>query len=118
MKGSVMRRREFVKFVGGIAGMGLWSSHGLGQRQDERPNIVLIIADDMAWEIEREVLERGGKVEETEVIGMIPDTLVLPGTADRLQLSDLGTARVLSRRVADHIASRSAGRPETSDTAE
>jgi glutamate formiminotransferase len=68
--------------------------------------------------IETEVEARGGKVEETQVIGMMPDALVLPGTMDRLQLSDLGPARVLSRRVAEHVRAR-AGRPtDRPDTTE
>ncbi len=68
--------------------------------------------------IEGEVRRRGGKLEETEVIGMVPDTLVLPGMADRLELLDLGPARVLSRRVAEYRAARTGGRPEISDIAE
>lgn len=68
--------------------------------------------------IESEVEARGGKVEEAQVIGMMPDALVLPGTVDRLQLSDLGPARVLSRRVAEHVRAR-AGRPtDRPDTTE
>jgi glutamate formiminotransferase len=68
--------------------------------------------------IEAEVEARGGKVEETQVIGMMPDTLVLPGTMDRLQLPDPGPARVLSRRVAEHVRAR-AGRPtDRPDTTE
>jgi glutamate formiminotransferase len=68
--------------------------------------------------IETEVEARGGKVEETQVIGMMPDTLVLPGTMDRLQLPDPGPARVLSRRVAEHVRAR-AGRPtDRPDTTE
>ncbi len=51
--------------------------------------------------IEAEVRSIGGEVVETEVIGMMPDTLVLPDSADRLKLPDLGAARVLSRRVTE-----------------
>jgi glutamate formiminotransferase len=68
--------------------------------------------------IEAEVLARGGKVEGTEVIGMMPDTLVLPATADRLQILDPGSARVLSRRVAQYLEARTAGRPDISDITE
>jgi glutamate formiminotransferase len=68
--------------------------------------------------IEAAVTARGGKIDETEVIGMMPDTLVLPGAADRLQLPDLGPARVLSRRVAEFVRSRTGGRKESADITE
>ena len=68
--------------------------------------------------IEVEVASRGGKVESTEVIGMMPDALVLPGTAGRLQLPELGPARVLSRRVAEHVKARAGGPTEISDVTE
>lgn len=60
----------------------------------------------------------GGAVEETEVIGMMPDTLVLPPGGDRLVLPDLGPARVLSHRLAQHVARRAGGSTETSDGTE
>jgi len=66
--------------------------------------------------IESQVLSQGGKVVGTQVIGMMPDTLVLPGVADRLQLLDPGAARVLSRRVARFVESRPDGRTEISET--
>jgi glutamate formiminotransferase / 5-formyltetrahydrofolate cyclo-ligase len=56
--------------------------------------------------IKAEVEALGGRVVETEVIGMMTDTLVLGDSADRLQLPDLGPARVLSRRVADFVSAR------------
>jgi glutamate formiminotransferase len=68
--------------------------------------------------IEREVRQRGGRVVETEVIGMAPDALVHPGAVNRLLLADLGPARVLSRRVAQHVSERSRGRTEIPDSAE
>jgi glutamate formiminotransferase len=68
--------------------------------------------------IEREVAERGGRIEETQVIGMIPDTLVHPAAVDRLLLSDFGPARVLSRRVAEYATKRMNGPTETSERAE
>ena len=45
----------------------------------------------------------------TEVIGMIPDALVLPAAGDRLQLVDLRASRLLSSGLAGHLAGR-AGR--------
>jgi glutamate formiminotransferase len=68
--------------------------------------------------IESEAAERGGRVVETEVIGMAPDALVYPGAVNRLVLPDLGPARVLSRRVAQHVSERSSGRTEIPDSAE
>jgi len=71
--------------------------------------------------IEAEVVSRGGRVDETEVIGMMPEALVLPGTAGRLQLPDLGPKRVLSRRVAEHVkhvSERTVGHTEASDITE
>lgn len=68
--------------------------------------------------IESEVRSMGGAVVETEVIGMMPDALVLPETADRLKLPDLGSARVLSHRVAEHVSARRGGRTKISDITE
>ncbi len=65
--------------------------------------------------IAAEVARIGGEVVETEVIGMVPDTLVLPDSAGRLKLPDPGPARRLSQRVAAHVAARRSGRTETSD---
>jgi glutamate formiminotransferase len=68
--------------------------------------------------IDAEVRAMGGEVLETEVIGMMPDTLVLPDSADRLMLPDLGPARVLSHRVAEYVSSHAGGRTEISDITE
>lgn len=68
--------------------------------------------------IDREVTSRGGRVVGTEVIGMAPDTLVHPAAVNRLLLPDLGPARVLSRRVAQHVLERTSGRTEIPDSAE
>lgn len=56
--------------------------------------------------LEEAVAERGGRVAGTEVVGMIPDALVLSAATDRLRLLDAGPARLLSRRLADHLARR------------
>jgi len=68
--------------------------------------------------IEEHVTARGGRIVETEVIGMIPDTLVHPATVGRLLLSDYGPARVLSRRVAEYVSRRTSGRTKTPERAE
>jgi glutamate formiminotransferase len=73
---------------------------------------------DVLAAIDREVRARGGRVVETEVIGMVPDTLVYPASVNRLVLPDLGPARVLSRRVAQHVQGRTSGPPEISDSPE
>ncbi|HEX7050936.1 MAG TPA: glutamate formimidoyltransferase [Longimicrobiales bacterium] len=48
----------------------------------------------------------GGHVVETEVIGMVPDELVFPAAAQRLSLSEAAGARLLSRRLLEHVALR------------
>lgn len=68
--------------------------------------------------IEEEVVAKGGRVRETEVIGMIPDTLVYPATVGRLLLSDYGPARVLSRRVVEFVERRTGGCTKTPERAE
>ncbi|HSH46012.1 MAG TPA: hypothetical protein VK966_09160, partial [Longimicrobiales bacterium] len=54
--------------------------------------------------IEEMVEERGGRVVETEVIGMLPDELLLAGAASRMKGLAWTSQRVLSRRVAAHLA--------------
>ena len=56
-----------------------------------------------------EVAALGGEVTETEVIGMLPDPLVLRDCEDRLKLPDPGHARRLSQRVAEHVTARRGG---------
>ncbi len=56
--------------------------------------------------IEKAVRAKGGDVVETQVIGMIPDALVLPAVQDRLHILDLKPARVLSHRVRMHVKER------------
>ena len=54
----------------------------------------------------------GGRVSGTEIIGMIPDALVLPAAADRLRLLDPGPSRLLSSRLARHLSARAAAEVE------
>ena len=65
-------------------------------------------------EITQAVSEIGGEVLEVEVIGMLPDTLVLPGSESRLDLLNLDSERVLSFRVDEYVQTR-AGREEIPD---
>lgn len=59
--------------------------------------------------LEDRVSRRGGRVVATEVIGMIPDELVFEAGADRLALLDRTPSRVLSSRLAEHLARRAGG---------
>jgi glutamate formiminotransferase len=77
------------------------------ENPDRTPPLAVLSA------IEERVARKGGRVAETEVIGMIPDALVLPAAQDRLHLPDLDPARLLSRRVAEHVRLRLSGSAET-----
>ncbi len=54
--------------------------------------------------IEEMAEARGGRVVETEVVGMLPDELVLAAGASRMYGRDWVPERLLSRRVAEHLA--------------
>lgn len=70
-------------------------------------------APDAVFEAIRGRVEaRGGAVVGTEVIGMLPDPLVLTASAARLGLLDPSPRRLLSRRVASHLAARDGARPD------
>ena len=95
---------------------------GLRLPEQDRVQISMNIEDvaqtspvDVFTAIEVEVARVGGRISGTQVIGMMPDALVLPATADRLLVPDLGPARVLSRRVAEHVSRRAGDRPGISD---
>lgn len=62
--------------------------------------------------VERRLEASGGRITETEVVGMIPDALVLPAAADRLRVFDCPPARLLSPRLARHVAERAAVRAD------
>jgi glutamate formiminotransferase len=65
--------------------------------------------------LEALVAEHGGRVRETEIIGMLPDRLVVDATADRLQFAPGTSDRLLSTRIAQHLArTRPAGTREPS----
>lgn len=103
----------------GLRALGLWLP------EQDRVQISMNLEDpdrtsplDVFAAIEEAVAERGGRVAETQVIGMIPDTLVHPAAGNRLILSDLRPARVLSRRTAEYVSKRTSGRTTTSEPAE
>lgn len=62
---------------------------------------------------ERAIEAAGGRVTATEVIGMIPDALVLRTSARRLGLLGSDAGRLLSARVARHVARRGSSEFET-----
>jgi hypothetical protein len=57
-------------------------------------------------EIEELVQDAGGEVMATEIIGMIPDSVLFEAGTDRLELLDPDPRRVLSSRLAEHLAGR------------
>ena len=68
----------------------------------------LVSPMDVFETIEMLVAEHGGRVASTEVIGMLPDELLLSAAASRLRLRDAGVDRILSRRIAEYQAARAA----------
>lgn len=64
--------------------------------------------------LEAKLAAAGGAVVETEIIGMMPDELVLTAAADRLRLRDPDAERLLSRRVLRHLSERNASPPPAS----
>ena len=57
-------------------------------------------------EITQAASEVGGEVLEVEVIGMVPDALVLPGSESRLDLLNLDSKRILSSCVDQYVRTR------------
>jgi glutamate formiminotransferase len=55
-------------------------------------------------DIEMRVGHEGGRIDRTEVIGLAPDRLLFDAAADRLALDPQTADRVLSRRLARHLA--------------
>jgi glutamate formiminotransferase len=54
--------------------------------------------------IEQRVVEAGGTIIETEVIGMLPDALLLEAASDRLKLAGPVASKQLTRQVLRHAA--------------
>lgn len=115
-RGIAAQIRERGGGFAGLRALGLWLE-GSGRIQ-----VSMNLEDpwrtsplDVFDRITAEVSRNGGEVVETEVIGMVHDTLVLPDSSGRLKLPDPGSARILSQRVAAHVAARRGGLTETSD---
>ena len=86
---------------------------GLAPCETDRLQISMNLEDPVATSpydvfdaIEERVEASGGRVIETEVIGMIPDPLVLPAAVDRFRLLHPGESRLLSRRVSEYVSTR------------
>jgi len=89
---------------------------GLYLSQREKAQISMNIEDptrtapeSVYAEITQAASEMGGEVLEVEVIGMLPDTLVLPGSESRLNHLNLDSERVLSFRVNEYVQTRVRG---------
>ena len=86
---------------------------GLALSETDRLQISMNLEDpeatspyDVFDAIEERVEASGGRVIETEVIGMIPHPLVLPAAVDRFRLLHPGESRLLSRRVSEYVSAR------------
>jgi len=111
---EVVRRiaRDLREVGGGFAGL---RALGLHLEEQGRLQVSMNLEDprridplDVVRAIEEAVGAEGGRVTETEVIGMIPEALVLPAAEDRLHLSGLSPSRLLSHRVSRHLVERAA----------
>jgi glutamate formiminotransferase len=98
---------------------------GLHLERQQRVQISMNLEDpfrtspiDVFAAIEEHLASEGGRIVETEVIGMMPDTLVQQGSADRLHLLDPRPARVLSHRVAEYVSARARPPTEIPDVTE
>lgn len=76
----------------------------------EDPSVVSPL--DVFEAIESQVAAMGGRIVETEVIGMLPDELLLTAAASRLKLSGAALDRILTRRVLEHVVARTCGEVE------
>ena len=54
--------------------------------------------------LEEKLRERGGRIVETEVVGLVPDRLVLQAAEERLRLQAGTTDRLLSKQLLNHLA--------------
>lgn len=65
-------------------------------------------------ELERRVVDAGGSVVETEVVGLAPDALFASAAEDRLRLEPGTAERLLSRRLLGHLSGESGRRTSVS----
>lgn len=104
--------RELRESEGGIPGVRALALHleesGLAQLSMNLEDADTRDPDVVFEAAEAGVRSRGGRVVATEVIGMIPDTLVLRTSARTLRLLDAHPGRLLSARLAGHLARRGA----------
>jgi glutamate formiminotransferase len=61
--------------------------------------------------LEQLLADEGGNVVETEVVGLVPDTLMCTAAADRLRLEAGAGQRLLSARLVKHLAEHCEPRP-------
>jgi glutamate formiminotransferase len=104
---------------GGVGGFASLRALALRLESQNRLQLSMNLEDldrtspfDVFLHVEREVERLGGRITGTEVIGMLPDPLVLPAAADRLSLLDAPPSRLLSTRLARHVAERAARHAE------
>lgn len=61
--------------------------------------------------LERSLAAEGGRVAETEIIGLAPDALIVSAALDRMRLEPTVAGRLLSRRLLEHMAGDRVSRP-------
>lgn len=61
--------------------------------------------------LERALANEGGRVDETEVVGLVPDALVVSAATDRLRLEESAAGRLLSQRLLAHVTAAPASPP-------
>jgi glutamate formiminotransferase len=67
--------------------------------------------------LEQLVGQAGGAIVETEVVGLVPDALVLSAAEERLKLASGTTGRLLSGRLLEHLAGQPPGPVQTAPPA-
>ena len=107
VNGVARRLRESGGGFGGLRALGLYLPSGDAfqismnlEDMESTPPMRVFEA------IEAEVARMGGSVEQTEVIGTIPETLVLSAAASRLKLLDPDPARLRKSLMAEHMLKR------------
>lgn len=68
--------------------------------------------------LEQALEAEGGRVDETEVVGLVPDALVVSAAVDRLRLKRAAAGRLLSRRLLEHLTGEVASRSSASPSSE